>query len=281
MVSFQSLTTYTKDDVPLWIFVICCYGLYRYIICHFLLKKIALFLQSKLWSKSKDKKAKSDKMIMKFTHRTFDLIHYTSSALLGLFALHSRPYFRSVFFAGGCQEHFLQHPIYECTVIEKIYFMVFTAYYVIDFFYLFTNTSDIYTLFIHHVITLGMIFSSVFLCVPVLGLSIMLLHDVVDVPLYSGKIFSYLSFTRAKDVSLLVFAVMCTWFRMINYPIIVYYAIKNIPTVSFLKSLYVPTCGLLLGLYGCHIYWFIRILYAAISIFTGQGEKAIRDNRSD
>ena len=267
MVSISTLTTFSKNDIPLWGLVICSYAVYRYVICNFFLNKI-----------SKMVRAKNE---TKFTHRFFDLIHYTSSAILGLISLSPRPYFRCVFFAYGCRQDLLQRPIYECTILEKIYFMIFTAYYVIDIFYLFTNTSDVWTLAIHHVITLGMIFSSVFLCVPVLGLAIMLLHDVVDVPLYFGKISSYLSFTRTKDISLLLFAVMCTWFRMINYPIIVYYAITNTNQVTFLRNLYIPTWMLLLGLYGCHIYWFIRILYAAISIFTGQGEKAIRDNRSD
>jgi hypothetical protein len=167
-----------------------------------------------------------------------------------------------------------------CTSIEKAYYMVFTAYYIVDLAFLHTVPNDWKALACHHATTLLMILFAVLLRVPVIGLVVMLLHDLVDVPLYFGKVAGYVGWAHVKDLGLLTFALFCTWFRMVNYPLLVALMWRNLPTITHLKGLYVFTAMLLLVLYGLHMYWYRNIVKAVVGL-VHEGESAIRDGRSE
>lgn len=260
----KQITTISLADVPLGVAVVCFYGLYRVLMTNLVLKRIAKIVRVK--------------KEIKFIHRSFDLIHYTTSALLGIMALSNRPYGHCFVWAKNCAPYFLQNENgFVLTVMEKIYFMIFTAYYIVDIFYIWT-ANERWMMITHHASTLSMIFFSIALRVPVIGLVIMLLHDVVDVPLYFGKILLYLGYENAKDVSLVIFAILCTWFRMINYPFVVYNTIMNEP--FNLKVLYNITCDLLCVLMVCHIIWYYKIISVVVDALKG-GANKIRDNRSE
>lgn len=263
MIDLKQLTTLGVEDIPLGIGIISGYGIYRLAMTNLVLKRIAKLLHVKNQ--------------FKFVHRSFDLIHYTCSALLGLAALVNRPYGHCIVWSKECGDYFKQCDSYVLSMLEKIYFLMFTAYYVVDVFFIWT-ASDRGMMITHHTATLSMIFFSIALRVPVLGLVIMLLHDVVDLPLYTGKILLYLGYNNAKDYALVTFAIMCTWFRMLNYPTIVYHAINNASEVTFRKPLYCITCGLLCVLLLCHILWYWKIIEVVLDTIHG---KQIRDNRSD
>lgn len=263
MFDLRQLTTLGVNDIPLWCSVIFFYGVYRLIMTKVILKKIAQICRVK--------------NEMKFVHRLFDLIHYSTSAMLGMSALSTRPYGHCTTWSLNCGDYFMQQEEYIVTYFEKIYFMMFASYYVVDVFYLWTS-SDTIMLIAHHCATLSMIFFSVALKVPVLGLVIMLLHDVVDVPLYVGKVLLYLGYEKAKDLCFVAFAILCTWFRMINYPTVVYNAVKNAKDVTFRSPLYNFTCALLCVLYLLHVIWYSQILKIAINGIRGI---AITDTRSD
>ena len=66
------------NDIPLFI-ELCVF--YRLVLTYGLIAHVA-----------KVGNIKSEKTRFKFTHRTFDLIHYTISTILGLFALYSQSY---------------------------------------------------------------------------------------------------------------------------------------------------------------------------------------------
>jgi hypothetical protein len=166
------------------------------------------------------------------------------------------------------------------TLFEKMYYLWFCAYYVVDFLFIWTIPNDMFAVTCHHIATVAMIMFSVLLRVPVIGVVIMLLHDIVDVPLYIGKISSYLGLSKVSEPALLVFAVLCTWFRMINLPLIIWYTAINTPVISHRVTLYKVTVTLEVVLMICHVWWFVKILKAAIGIFT-IGTSEIRDNRSD
>jgi ceramide synthetase len=219
---------------------------------------------------------------MKFVHRLFDLIHYTASMLLGIVALAGQPYWECFAWSRSCSSFWLPNPS-DCFVsyIEKIYYMNFCAYYIVDLLYIWTTPSDIVVMTLHHFVTIAMIFMAIGLHVPVLGLVIMLLHDVVDVPLYTGKILTYLGYTVAKEVLLATFASLCTWFRMVNFPWIVWQCFRNYPIIPRWRIwLYKSTWSLLLFLMTCHCIWYSKILKAAGQLVMGRSD-AIRDNRSD
>ena len=127
-----------------------------------------------------------------------------------------------------------------------------------------------------------MIGMSVFGNVQVIGLCVMLLHDIVDVPLYIGKVATYLGYTQTKDVSLLTMGVLYTWLRMGNYPCIIYHSWKNALThgIQIRPKIYYTEAVLLLVLMFCHCYWYSKIVKGAIKMFK-EGRKAIVDNRSE
>ncbi|OHS93501.1 longevity assurance protein [Tritrichomonas foetus] len=266
---FRQLTVLEFNDITTLAGVCVAYYVYRQLITHHVLAKIALFV------------CINEKVQFKFIHRGFDLIHYATSFLLGLFAIIDRPYGGCFVYAKNCAEDFRQTSQCAMSELEKIYYLIFTAYYITDMFFLYTNTSDLTTLLIHHIVTVTLIFISVYIRTQVIGVIVMLLHDVVDIFLYGGKILIYTGHNTAKDVTLLTFAILCTWFRMINYPLVMYNGwmngIKEWPDHPFW---YFTEGFILFALMGCHIFWFIKILKAAMGIFT-QGSKAITDNRSD
>jgi ceramide synthetase len=266
MDSLRQLTTISLDDIPVFLGVIGAYGVYRYVLSRFVLARLAGILNVKKRNK--------------FIHRSFDLVHYSFCALLGSLAVLSRPYAHCVIWGARCYEALAPSPgACVCTVLEKIYYIVFCTYYIVDIPFVGTVGHDFIAVTIHHIVTVAMILLSVLVRVPAIGLVIMVLHDVVDVPLYLGKVFGYAGFSSGKEVALLTFAVMCTWFRIVNFPTIVWHSWAWIPESQF-QMLHAITCVLLLVLMGCHIHWHIQITKVALNIFS-VGNEAIRDTRSD
>ena len=270
----NELTTLGFDNFSLFLEVCCFSAFFRLTLTYLVLAKIAKLINFK-----------SDFIRFKFTHRGYDLVHYTISAITGLLAIQSRPYHHCYYYSFDCIVEFAQQaePTDKCimSLFEKIYYMTFTAYYIVDLFFLWTNKSDKKILTLHHFTTISLILISIHIRTHVIGVVVMLLHDVVDVPLYSGKIFTYLQMQNPQDIALLLFAVLCTWFRMICFPGVIANGIingfKKIP--EHLPFYCIEGCILFVLMF-CHIVWFIRIVKAAIGIFT-KGKDAICDNRSD
>lgn len=266
MNSLLQATTISLDDTMLFATTVGCYAVYRFVMCRSLLPKLASIL-----------KVKNQ---YKFVHRTFDFLHYFTSAVLGLVAISTRPYGHCMYYANDCQELLLQNDFaFDVNRLEKMYIMLFIAYYINDVPYL-TTQADFITTAAHHVFTIFLIVSSISLHVPALCVVIMTLHDVVDVPLYLGKVTGYLGYTKVKEVSLLSFAALCFWFRMYNYLVVSIYAIKNIGQIAFRHNLYVITTFFLGFLYLCHCVWTYDIIWGLARVFKGNRQE-IRDNRSD
>jgi hypothetical protein len=66
-----------------------------------------------------------------------------------------------------------------------MYFMLFLVHYTVDLAFLAT-VSDRLMFLIHHIVTLSEVAACVFLQSPIVALSIMLLRDITNVPLYLG-----------------------------------------------------------------------------------------------
>lgn len=262
---WQEVTLFDpKRDLQTFLGVCVFSAVYRVLMCFGVLKKIA-------------KIVKPEKP-MKFIHRTFDLIHYAASAILGTVALLGRPYFHCFYYAVDCEDYIAQTSECWLTNLEKLYYMWFAAYYVVDVAFLWTATGPI-AIAVHHAATLTMIALSVFCNAHIIGICVMVLHDWVDVPLYIGKVATYLGYNKVKDVSLVIMAICYAYLRMINYPIIIYHthesAVHHPQNVhdNWFKSEVVLLCVLM----GCHIHWFIKIIKGAVKMVK---EGQIYDNRS-
>lgn len=262
----RTLSPVSWSDLPMFVGVVIGSGIYRFVMTKVVLQRVSKLLKPKF--------------PVKFVHRTFDLIHYACSAMLGILSLYGRPYRHCYYWAADCKELFKQAPACVMTDIEKFYYMFFTAYYIVDLGYLWTAT-DPKMLIVHHGATLTMIGLSLILNVQVIGLCVMLLHDIVDVPLYIGKVCTYLGFTTVQDASLLIMAVLYTWLRMGNYPMIIFNGFSNgFDEKPLHERIYWFEGVLLFVLMFCHIYWFSKIVKAAIRMVR-VGKEAIVDNRSE
>jgi hypothetical protein len=116
---------------------------------------------------------------------------------------------------------------------------------------------------------------------PVITYSCNLLHDVVDVLLYAGKILEYLNWQRASSTTLVVFAASYLWFRLINFGLVIYsFWFLDVGQQDGYEWAYNACRVLVFGLILCHLWWFYKILRIALrGIF--HGSKEIRDARSD
>jgi hypothetical protein len=263
-VYLRELTLVSKDDIPLLAIVALFYSVYRAVMCRVVLQTFAKILRVK--------------NEVKFIHRTFDCIHYVVTTVIGAVALGMRPYWLCTYWAKNCGEFMGQNPNgFECTVLEKIYYMLFAAYYIVDLGYVWT-VNEPKLILLHHFLTLSMVFACVVLRSAVTGLSIMLLHDLVDLPLYLGKVLLYLGFSRSKDFCLWLFVILCTWLRIINFPFIIKICIQVSISAHFHRTVYRVSCGFLCALYGLHLIWQWKILTNIWGIIKGQ---AVHDNRSD
>jgi hypothetical protein len=155
--------------------------------------------------------------------------------------------------------------------------MPFTAYDLVDFFYTYMlSEPTVYK--IHHIVCVAMILACVLLKSPVVGHSIMLLHNAVDIPLYCGKILLYLGFGLPKTICLVTFVVLCTWFRIINFPIIVYHCFQQAKRGADHQALYNATCGLLCPMYALHLILEAKIIRNVVRVLKGA---KVHDDRSD
>lgn len=264
----HSLTTLGLGDAKLFGTSLLVYATYRYVLTHAVFPKLGQICKI------------DPKRNYKWSNRCFDLLHYVTSLLLGVFAILGRPYAHSFIWAPSYGSLIIPNPqAFECSVAEKVYVMMFLCYYIVDVFYLGSQSDEFFT-GLHHVATLSLITGSIYLRQAPVCIAIMVLHDVVDVPLYTGKIATYLGYEKVKSVALLTFAVLCTWFRIINYPIIAFQSTMSANTVEFAQKAFKADCTFLWVLYICHIKWFLDILKAVKEIIVGKPD-AIRDNRSD
>jgi hypothetical protein len=267
MDQLKQLTTLGLGDSAAFIAVVLGYALYRYAVTYGFLVRVSQILRLKAG--------------MRFVHRSFDLIHYTVSLCLGLLALVGRPYHGCVYWARDCEVPLLPSAgAFVCTSLEKVYYMLFCAYYIVDIFFLWTTPNDVIAMTCHHATTVAMVLFAVALRLPGIGLSVMVLHDLVDVPLYLGKVAGYLGWRLTKNVGMLAFLFGCTWFRMVNFPLILYHTWRNLPQVSHLVTLYIITSSLLALLFCIHVFWYGKVVKAVMAVFH-EGDRGLRDTRSD
>jgi hypothetical protein len=264
LLPFNEITSVSVSDVPFFIAYCAGYYLYRLLLTRGPISALGRALKVKRHAK--------------FVHRAFDTLHYLGCATIGLLALLPRDYGHCFAYAKNCRDYMWQNPDgFILTGAEKVYFMLFFAYYTVDLAFLGT-ASDGLMMLIHHIVTLSEIVACVVLQSPVVALSIMLLHDITDVPLYLGKFFVYLRVPLLPTVCLAIFAVSCTYFRIVNYPLIVYHVGVVGKGTKIHPILYHFEWVCLMVLYILHLIWEMKILSHVGVALRGQ---EVTDQRSE
>ena len=262
----SSQTTISNSDLRILPFTILGYALYRLILSNCVLKPLSSFVP--------------EKSRYKFVHRGFDCIHYITSAMLGTLAFLQQPYAHCPFYFVDCGRFIgCTGDNIICSVFEKIYYFYFASYYISDVFWLHTSPNGIRLLIFHHIVTIGMIVCCAIVARPVLGFSIMVLHDWVDIFLYSGKISNYLGAKKISDVLMVIFAVLFFYLRLFGCATIIKVFFTEELEQPHHYRLYIFARILFCFLYVCHLLWAYQIL-SALKRIIFSGEK-IRDTRSD
>jgi ceramide synthetase len=86
---------------------------------------------------------------------------------------------------------------------------------------------DFYEMFIHHVVTISLIFISISTVHHRFGSMVILLHDAVDVFLYVAKSFHEAHYTTVSSVLFGLFALIFLVLRLMYFPYLVHYAYAN------------------------------------------------------
>jgi hypothetical protein len=267
-------TTITAADFKFLLGGAVVYYFYRRLLIRFLLKPLSTLVTNSNTSKQEHQR-------YKFIHRGFDLIHYLTATCLGLVAANFLPYGRCPFYFAGCHVYAVQtRPSFTCSRLVKGYYALFVAYYISDIPFVGTTT-EVGLLIVHHSVSLALELLAFLAGRPVITFSCNLLHDIVDVFLYLGKILSYLKFKLLADLILLLFSVSYLWFRLINFGMVIYafWFVDVGDQIGFVWA-YQACRVLVFALLFCHVIWFYQICRAFRRMLSF-GREEIKDARSD
>lgn len=138
---------------------------------------------------------------------------------------------------------------------------------------------DWWEMFIHHIVTMLLLFFSYFVQFTRIGVIVLLCHDGSDIFLELAKLFNYLKMGTLCDVTFSVFALAFFIGRLVIYPWRVLYVAIVIAAlqVGVWRTYYI-FISLLLVLQVLHIFWFYTIACMVYSfVATGNVEKDVRE----
>jgi hypothetical protein len=134
-------------------------------------------------------------------------------------------------------------------------------------------------MFIHHIVTMLLLFFSYLVNFLRIGVVVLLCHDGSDVFLELAKLFNYLKMGSLCDVTFSVFALAFFVGRLVLYPWRVVYVavVLGAEQVGIWRGFYIFV-GLLLVLQVLHLFWFYTIACMVYSFAaTGGVEKDVRE----
>lgn len=138
---------------------------------------------------------------------------------------------------------------------------------------------DWWEMFIHHIVTMLLLFFSYIVNFVRIGTVVLLCHDGSDVFLEVAKLFNYLRLGTACDICFTVFALAFFLGRLVLYPWRVVYVavVLGAEQVGIWRGFYIFV-GLLLVLQILHLFWFYTIVCMVYSfVATGGVEKDVRE----
>ena len=152
--------------------------------------------------------------------------------------------------------------------IHAIY-LIAIGHYTFDIFYIgiFDKTNDVLTMCVHHLASLSLLWMS-YLPPPTwkIGCTILLIHDIGDVTLYTCKVLHYAQFEITSNVLFIFHLLIWIWSRLIWFPRYIASLFLDIEDRSKVWQVW-PCSILLCTLLVLHIYWtylMVKVLYKAV-----------------
>ena len=151
----------------------------------------------------------------KFSGFGFQFVYFTSAVVIGLIILPQENYFWDL------RKCFEDYPKVIFPLGLKLYYMLTMGFYIVETFLLFkfTKRHDFYIMLIHHCCSLFILsFCYIAKFMKIVTLSI-LVHDVVDIFISSGKLFNYCGRTDMAKLMFVLFSIV--WFptRLVLFPL--------------------------------------------------------------
>jgi ceramide synthetase len=187
--------------------------------------------------------------------------------------------------AAGHPRHLAGWPIeqHASSEVRWYYFLSMGHYmhlFVTQFFE--PKRKDWWEMFIHHIVTMLLLFFSYLVNFVRIGTVVLLCHDGSDIFLELAKLFNYLRFGTLCDVTFTVFAFAFFVGRLVLYPWRVVYVamVLGSEQVGIWRGFYIFVV-LLLVLQVLHLFWFYTIVCMVYSFaITGGVEKDVREDQN-
>jgi len=216
----------------------------------------------------------------KFSESAWKSVYYTVSLAFGLWLVHNGDYWPNTM---NC---WTNYPNFA-TGYDRYYYLFELGFYVhslIVHFLFEIRRSDYYILFLHHVVTIGLVWFSYVVGYWKIGILVLVLHDCADVPLETAKAFNELGYEKTATTGFVILIITWLATRLSTYPYKLLYSSwyeshLEIPpdVMPFHDSLNYA----LFILQIMHVYWFFLIVRTAIRTLTGNHLHDVRDREKE
>lgn len=222
-------------------------------------------------------------LIDKFKETSWRLVFYLFIFIYGCVVLWDKPWLWSKFhFWSGWPKHPLDDSI-------RWYYLIEASFYSSLMFSQFTDVrrKDFWQMFIHHIVTLLLMFASWFTNLVRVGSLVLVLHDSVDWIIESTKLAAYTKYENASMVLVALFGTVWFTTRLVIFPLHVIRScyVDSLATMAAegiktdnVGGIFVLFIGSLCVLCVLHAIWFWKIVLLVIRVAKGD---AVKDNRSD
>ena len=214
-------------------------------------------------------------------------VWHTFSFVFVLNTMISETWFSKMVWSQDYKWTFYDYPHTMPEHIDHVY-SVELAFWISCLFFLAVETvrKDVVEMFVHHASTIGLIGLSYAYSYHRIGLTIMALHDIGDIFLYSAKFFNYLGFKTLTNTLFVIFVVVFFVFRLVVFPQLIRVTwgpmtgyLPNVPFETFRGGYILPI--LLSTLLALHLMWFGLILKMVFNMFKTETKQVERDIRSE
>ena len=214
-------------------------------------------------------------------------VWHTFSFTLVITTMASEDWFMNMVSSQDYRWTFYDYPHNMPEHIDDIY-SVELAFWISCLFFLAVETvrKDFIEMLVHHASTIGLIGLSYAYSYHRIGLTIMAVHDVGDIFLYSAKFFNYLGLKFLTNTLFVIFVLVFFVFRLVVFPQLIRVTwgpltgyLPNVPYDSFRGGIILPI--LLSTLLALHLMWFGLILKMVLHMFKAESKQVERDIRSE
>ena len=214
--------------------------------------------------------------VEKFGEGMWRFSFYLTASIFGwYFVLWDKPYFKDTM---HCLYDYPHHPVrneeWLFYNLELGFYISLVLTQIVD-----TKRKDFWQMFVHHIVTILLIVLSWACNFHRIGVVVMAIHDVSDVPMEGAKLAKYCKKQRLADLLFAIFTLTWIYTRCYLLPsrVIYYTSYKALSIIPFFPAYYIFN-GLLCVLQLLNLVWTVLIIRIVFYALQNDG---MRDLRSD